>query len=113
MKTILVIILIGAAVAAAIYIATKKFGLFTDKDKDGIPDKVEDAVVKGKKVARRVKKEVQDKFEDLKPVKKKPVRRSKGKKAAPGKDYYKNSGKRKAPAKKTTPKGKDYYKKKK
>mgnify|MGYP000203083309 CR=1 FL=1 len=42
MKTILVLILVGAAVAAAIYLATKKFGLFADKDKDGIPDKVED-----------------------------------------------------------------------
>jgi hypothetical protein len=105
MKTILVLILVGAAVAAAIYLATKKFGLFADKDKDGIPDKVEDAVAKGKRKARKVIKEI----EDLKPAKKKPVRRRK--KPATKKDYYKKSGTRKSPAKKTNkPSGKDYYK---
>lgn len=103
MKTILVLILVGAAVAAAIYLATKKFGLFADKDNDGIPDKVEDAVAKGKK-------KVKEAIDDLKPAKKKPVRRRK-KTPPKGKDYYRNSGKRKAPAKKkAAPKGKDYYK---
>jgi hypothetical protein len=105
MKTILVLILVGAAVAAAIYLATKKFGLFADKDKDGIPDKVEDAIAKGKRKARKVIKEI----EDLKPAKKKPLRRRN--KPATKKDYYKKSGTRKSPAKKTNkPSGKDYYK---
>lgn len=103
MKTILVLILVVAAIAAAIYLATKKFGLFADKDNDGIPDKVEDAVAKGKK-------KVKETIEDLKPAKKKPVRRRKNT-TTKGKDYYKNSGKRRAPAKKkAAPKGKDYYK---
>ncbi len=110
MKTILVIILVLAVVAGAIYVATKKFGLFADKDKDGIPDEVEEAVEKGKKTARRVKKKVEDKIDDLK---KKPARRGRKPKASSGKDYYKKSGTRKAPAKKGGSKaGKGYYKSK-
>ena len=60
MKTILVILLIAAVVAAGIYVATKYFGLFSDKDKDGIPDKVEDTVDEVKKRAQRVKEELKD-----------------------------------------------------
>jgi len=60
MKTILVIILIAAVIAGGIYVATKYFGVFTDNDKDGIPDKVEDTAAEVKKRARRVKEELKD-----------------------------------------------------
>jgi len=60
MKTILVIILVAAVVAGAIWVATKYFGLFSDSDKDGIPDKVEDTAYEVKKRARRVKQELKD-----------------------------------------------------
>lgn len=60
MKTILVILLIVAVIAGGIYVATKYFGLFTDKDKDGIPDEVEDAVKDVKVRAKRVKEELKD-----------------------------------------------------
>ena len=69
MKTILVIILVLAVVAGAIWVATKYFGLFADADKDGIPDEVEEKVeevttaVKNttqevKRRAKRVKEEI-------------------------------------------------------
>ena len=60
MKTILVILLIAAVVVAGIYVATKYFGLFSDKDKDGIPDKVEDTAAEVKQRAQRVKQELKD-----------------------------------------------------
>ena len=71
MKTILVIILVLAVVAGAIWVATKYFGLFADADKDGIPDEVEEKVeevttaVKNttkevKRRAKRVKEELGD-----------------------------------------------------
>lgn len=71
MKTILVIILVLAVVAGAIWVATKYFGLFSDADKDGIPDEVEEKVEEAKaavkktttevkKRARRVKQELKD-----------------------------------------------------
>ena len=60
MKTTLVIILVAAVIAGAIWVATKYFGLFSDKDKDGIPDKVEDAVDEVKTRAKRVKEELKD-----------------------------------------------------
>ena len=44
MKTILVIILVLAVIAGGVWVATKYFGLFSDADKDGIPDEVEDIV---------------------------------------------------------------------
>lgn len=68
MKTILVIILVAAVVAGAIWVATKYFGLFSDKDKDGIPDKVEDKVADAKKVAAQVKERAQRVKEELKDV---------------------------------------------
>ena len=63
MKTILIILAIAAVVAAGVYVATKYFGLFTDADKDGIPDEVEEKVaevkVATKKAATKVKKTAQ------------------------------------------------------
>ena len=73
MKTLLIIILVVAIIAGAVWVGTKFFGLAKDQDKDGIPDKVEDAVddVKAtakevKRRAKRVKEEVQDVVEELK-----------------------------------------------
>ena len=71
MNTILVIILVLAVVAGAIWVSTKYFGLFADADKDGIPDEVEETVeevttaVKNttkevKRRAKRVKEEIGD-----------------------------------------------------
>jgi len=71
MKTILVIILVLALVAGAIWVATKYFGLFADADKDGIPDEVEETVEDVKEAvekttnevkrrAKRVKQELKD-----------------------------------------------------
>ena len=68
MKTILVIILVAAVVAGAIWIATKYFGLFSDSDKDGIPDKVEEKVADAKKVAAEVKQRANRVKEELKDV---------------------------------------------
>ena len=58
MKTILVIILVLAVVAGAIWVATKYFGLFRDADKDGIPDEVEEKVEDAKQAVQKTTKEV-------------------------------------------------------
>ena len=68
MKTILVIILVAALIAGAIWVATKYFGLFSDADKDGIPDKVEDTVDEIKARAQRVKEEFKDVVDSAKDV---------------------------------------------
>jgi hypothetical protein len=68
MKTILVIILVAAVIAGAIWVATKYFGLFSDTDKDGIPDKVEDTVDHVKARAQRVKEEFKDVVDAVKDV---------------------------------------------
>jgi len=68
MKTILVIILVAAVVAGAIWVATKYFGLFSDSDKDGIPDKVEDAVEDVKATAKEAKRRAKRVKEELKDV---------------------------------------------
>ena len=60
MKTILIILLVLAAVAGAVWVGTKFFGLAKDDDKDGIPDKVEDTAKEVKRRAKRVKEELGD-----------------------------------------------------
>jgi hypothetical protein len=68
MKTFLIIIAVLAVIGAGIWIGTKYFGLFTDKDKDGIPDEVEDSVKEVKRRAKRVKEELKDVVEAAKDV---------------------------------------------
>lgn len=58
MKTILVIILVLAVIAGSIFVATKYLGLFSDADKDGIPDEVEEKVEDVKKTVKKTTKEV-------------------------------------------------------
>ena len=71
MKTILIIVLVLAAIAGAVWVGTKFFGLTKDEDKDGIPDVVEDKVADAKEAivdsakevkrrAKRVKEELSD-----------------------------------------------------
>jgi hypothetical protein len=60
MKTILIIVLVLAAIAGAVWVGTKFFGLAKDDDKDGIPDEVEDTVNEVKRRAKRVKEELGD-----------------------------------------------------
>ena len=55
MKTILIILLIVAAIAGAVWAGTKFFGLAKDRDNDGIPDEVEDAIDDVKATAKVVK----------------------------------------------------------
>ena len=44
MTTLLIIILIVAALAGVTWVLTKYFNLFADADEDGIPDEVEETV---------------------------------------------------------------------
>ena len=71
MNTLLIIILVLAIAAGAVWVGTKYFDLFADADKDGIPDEVEETVedvtnaVKNttkevKRRAKRVKEELND-----------------------------------------------------
>ena len=68
MKTILIILLVLAAVAGAVWVGTKFFGLTKDEDKDGIPDEVEDTVKEVKRRAKRVKEELSDVKDAIKDV---------------------------------------------
>ena len=58
MKTILIIVLVVAVIAGAIWVGTKFFGLTKDEDKDGIPDVVEDKVEDAKEAVQKTTKEV-------------------------------------------------------
>lgn len=71
MNTILIVVLVIAAIAGAVWVGTKFFGLTKDDDKDGIPDVVEDKVADAKEAvvnttkevkrrAKRVKEELKD-----------------------------------------------------
>jgi methyl-accepting chemotaxis protein len=66
MKTILVIILVAAVIAGAIWVATKYFGLFSDADKDGIPDEVEETVEKATTAVKNTAKEVKHRAKRVK-----------------------------------------------
>jgi len=68
MKTILIIVLVLAVVAGAVWVGTKYFGLTKDEDNDGIPDKVEDTAKEVKRRAKRVKEELKDVAEAAKDV---------------------------------------------
>lgn len=73
MKTILIIVLVVAVIAGAIWVGTKFFGLAKDDDKDGIPDVVEDKVEDAKEAVQKTTKEVKRRArrvkEELKDVK--------------------------------------------
>ena len=72
MKTILIIVLVLAVIAGAVWVGTKFFGLAKDEDKDGIPDVVEDKVEDAKEAVERttaeVKRRVKRVKEELKDV---------------------------------------------
>lgn len=68
MKTLLIIILVLAVVAGAVFVATKYFKTFKDLDNDGIPDAVEDKVEEVKVVAKEVKKRAKRVVEETKDV---------------------------------------------
>ena len=68
MKTILIIILVLAIAAGAVWVSTKYFGLFADADKDGIPDEIEDAVDDVKSTAKEVKRRAKLVKEELKDI---------------------------------------------
>ena len=58
MKTILIIVLVLAVIAGGVWVGTKFFGLAKDRDKDGIPDEVEDKVEDVKEAVEKTTKEV-------------------------------------------------------
>lgn len=73
MKVLGIVLLLGLVAAGVVWVGTKFFNLAKDEDKDGIPDKVENAVedVKAtakevKRRAKRVKEEVQDVVDEIK-----------------------------------------------
>ncbi len=66
-NTILVIIGVIAVLGATYYIVWKK-GLINDRDKDLVPDEIEDAVEDVKKVAKEVKRRGKNVKKELKDV---------------------------------------------
>lgn len=64
--TVLTIIIIIALVAAGVFVATKYFGLFTDKDNNGIPDKLEEKVEEVKVKATQIKADVEETVVEVK-----------------------------------------------
>jgi gas vesicle protein len=70
MKTLLIVLLVLAVAAGAVYVATKYFKAFKDEDKDGIPDVVEDKY-------DDIKEDVEDAIEDVKEVAKTVKKRAK------------------------------------
>ena len=66
--TILITILIVISIAAAVYFGFLHFGKIQDLDKDGIPDKVEDAAKEVKRRAKRVKEEASDVIDAIEEV---------------------------------------------
>jgi regulator of replication initiation timing len=57
---VLTILLIIALIAVGVFVATKYFGAFTDKDKNGIPDHLEEKVAEVKVKVSEVKQDVQE-----------------------------------------------------
>ena len=68
MKTVLIILLVVALFAGAIYVATKFFKKFKDEDGNGIPDVVEDKVEEIKVVTKEVKTRVKRVVEEANDV---------------------------------------------
>ena len=68
MKTIAIILLVLAIVAACIFVATKYFKKFKDLDNDGIPDAIEDKVEEVKVIVEEVKKRAKRVVEETKDV---------------------------------------------
>ena len=58
MNTLLIIILIVAALAGVTWVLTKYFNLFADADEDGIPDEVEDTIEDVTTAVKKTTKEV-------------------------------------------------------
>jgi F0F1-type ATP synthase membrane subunit b/b' len=77
MKTLGIIVLLLAVVAAGVYVATKFFGKFKDEDKNGIPDVIEDKVEDIKEFVEDAKEEVEEVIEKGKAVAKEVKARAK------------------------------------
>lgn len=60
MKTISIIILVLAAIAGAVWVGTKFFGLTKDNNKNGIPDEIEDAIDDIKNTVEKYKVTVEE-----------------------------------------------------
>ena len=89
MKTLLIVLLVLAVAADAVYVATKYFNPFKDEDKDGIPavvedkyadvkEDVEDAIEDVKEFAEKAKDKVEDIVEEVKDLPKKVTRKKPG-----------------------------------
>lgn len=88
MKTLLIVLLVLAVAAGAVYVATKYFKAFKDLDKDGIPDVVEDkyedvknVIEDAKEIIEKAKAKVGGIVEEVKDLPKKVTRRKPGRSA--------------------------------